>query len=367
MSNHEFHLTAFAAHRMNRLRIKKSTLEAHILYKGTGLPVPVPTGKLRMTVKSTVSPAPQPQINNKIPLQTLINNNLWKSNAIKNGGTLTIRTPKGLFILCPKNQTVVQKQPPPVTTVHMQVEQPPPPKKIHVDLPTSKAEKPKEEPKEPVTNGTPTVEKRKKAEKREELQIPVQGIFSSSLFRQKAVTPLKTAKPLLSTVAAKVEPPRIVNDRLVQNLLDKVTCLHSVNERRCNACPLYGKDLMESVTVVKPLTVKPLTAMIQRSLSEENTVYDLFNLTTDKVSNMYGKMGLFMNKFQMFVHKVMAVPKFELHCEELEELKDDESIKVRQMMVMPCLQTPETRLIQYDCGKLQVLVSAWYLINFGFI
>merc|ERR1712029_20712 len=57
----------------------------------------------------------------------------------------------------------------------------------------------------------------------------------------------------------------------------------------------------------------------------------------------------------MFVHKVMAVPKFELHCEELEELKDDESIKVRQMMVMPCLQTPETRLIQYDCGKLQVL------------
>ena len=181
------------------------------------------------------------------------------------------------------------------------------------------------------------------------------------------MTPLKTAKPLMSTVAAKVEPPRIVNDRLVQNLLDKVTCLHSVNERRCNACPLYGKDLMESVTVVKPLTVKPLTAMIQRSLSEENTVYDLFNLTTDKVSNMYGKMGLFMNKFQMFVHKVMAVPKFELHCEELEELKDDESIKVRQMMVMPCLQTPETRLIQYDCGKLQVLVSAWYLINFGFI
>ena len=88
MSNHEFHLTAFAAHRMNRLRIKKSTLEAHILYKGQSLPVPVPTGKLRMTVKSTVSPAqPQPQINNKIPLQTLINNNLWKSKAIKDGGT----------------------------------------------------------------------------------------------------------------------------------------------------------------------------------------------------------------------------------------------------------------------------------------
>ena len=91
--------------------------------------------------------------------------------------------------------------------------------------------------------------------------------------------------------------------------------------------------------------------------SEENTVYDLFNLTAYNVDNMYAKMGLFMNKFQMVVHKVMAVPKFEIHCQVLEEMKDPESIKVRQMMVMPCLQTPETRLIQYDCGKLQVLVS----------
>ena len=249
MSNHEFHLTAFAAHRMNRLRIKKSTLEAHILYKGQSLPVPVPTGKLRMTVKSTVSPAqPQPQINNKIPLQTLINNNLWKSKAIKDGGTLTIRTPKGLFILCPKNQTVI-KQPPPVTTVHMQVE--PPAKKIHVDLP-SKPEQPKMEPQEPeqVTNGTNEKPvNRKKPGNREEPVVPAKGIFSSALF-SKTVSPLKSIiKP-----KKKVEPPRIVNDRLVQNLLDKVSCLHSVNERRCNACPLYGKDLVESVSIVKPLT-----------------------------------------------------------------------------------------------------------------
>ena len=85
MSHHEFYLTAFMAHRMNRLRVKKETLEAHLLYNGAGLPVPVPTGKLRMTVKSTVSPAPQAQANNKIPLQTLINNNLWKAKTMKEG------------------------------------------------------------------------------------------------------------------------------------------------------------------------------------------------------------------------------------------------------------------------------------------
>ena len=86
MSHHEFYLTAFMAHRMNRLRVKKQTLECHLLYNGAGLPVNVPTGKLRMTVKSTVSPAPAPaQANNKIPLQTLINNNLWKAKQMKEG------------------------------------------------------------------------------------------------------------------------------------------------------------------------------------------------------------------------------------------------------------------------------------------
>ena len=131
----------------------------------------------------------------------------------------------------------------------MQVE--PPAKKIHVDLP-SKPEQPKMEPQEPeqVTNGTNEKPvNRKKPGNREEPVVPAKGIFSSALF-SKPVSPLKSIiKP-----KKKVEPPRIVNDRLVQNLLDKVSCLHSVNERRCNACPLYGKDLMESVTVVKPLT-----------------------------------------------------------------------------------------------------------------
>ena len=45
MSNHELHLTAFAAHRMNKLRLKQSTVETHLLYNGAGLPMPCPIGK----------------------------------------------------------------------------------------------------------------------------------------------------------------------------------------------------------------------------------------------------------------------------------------------------------------------------------
>ena len=48
MINHELHLTAFAAHGMRRLRLKKSTVETHLLYKGAGLPLPCPTGELKV-------------------------------------------------------------------------------------------------------------------------------------------------------------------------------------------------------------------------------------------------------------------------------------------------------------------------------
>ena len=127
MANHELHLTAFAAHRMNRLRLKRNTVETHLLYHGAGLPVPCPTGRLKMTVKPYIhnaAPSMQKISDHKIPLQTLINNNLWKSRAINSGNTLNIKTPKGTFILCPKTKKVQGFIPPApsVSTVHMHVE-----------------------------------------------------------------------------------------------------------------------------------------------------------------------------------------------------------------------------------------------------
>ena len=160
MVNHELTLTAFAAHRMNKIRVKRSTVEAHILYKGAGLPVPVPTGRLKITVKSTVNqPNPYAKLqypDKKIPLQTIINNNLWKnSKAVREGNTLTIRTPKGLFILCPRGgQNLLRAAPPPVTTVHMQVENPVEKEKIQVTLPQNQTQNEAKEVKSEEINGT---------------------------------------------------------------------------------------------------------------------------------------------------------------------------------------------------------------------
>ena len=82
-----------------------------------------------MTVRSSINPTPalpnimQPKMphDNKIPLQTIINNNLWKARALNDRNQITIKTPRGTFTLCAKTHKIIQHIPP-VTTVHMHVE-----------------------------------------------------------------------------------------------------------------------------------------------------------------------------------------------------------------------------------------------------
>ena len=47
-----------------------------------------------------------------------------------------------------------------------------------------------------------------------------------------------------------LNPPRLVKDRLIQNLKDKVNCTMNTNNRRCNACPLYGQDLISAASSI---------------------------------------------------------------------------------------------------------------------
>ena len=47
-----------------------------------------------------------------------------------------------------------------------------------------------------------------------------------------------------------LDPPRLVKDRLIQNLKDKVNCTMNTNNRRCNACPLYGQDLISAASSI---------------------------------------------------------------------------------------------------------------------
>ena len=77
-----------------------------------------------MKVRSSLNTTPIQKLpENKIPLQTLINNNLWKARGLNTNNTITIKTPKGTFTLCPKTQRTIFTPPPqPINAVHLQVE-----------------------------------------------------------------------------------------------------------------------------------------------------------------------------------------------------------------------------------------------------
>ena len=77
-------------------------------------------------------------------------------------------------------------------------------------------------------------------------EVPPRGIFSSSIFNP-VKTPGVVSQPRQPKEArlglvgdrsefseAKLANPQLVRDRLVQNVLDKVSCLMATNERRCN-------------------------------------------------------------------------------------------------------------------------------------
>ena len=91
----------------------------------------------------------------------------------------------------------------------------------------------------------PSKRKRKTSETVPE--VPPRGIFSSSLFNPVKNTPGVLPQPRQPKEArlglvgdrsefseAKLANPQLVRDRLVQNVLDKVSCLMATNERRCN-------------------------------------------------------------------------------------------------------------------------------------
>ena len=82
------------------------------------------------------------------------------------------------------------------------------------------------------------------------------------------------------------------------------------------------------------------------------------------------KVQNFTGRFQMYVHPVVVLPSNQNQEQEdlsdhFRSFQDSVSGQIRQMMSMPSLHTPETRLIQYDCGKLQALARLLHDLKSG--
>jgi len=260
------------------------------------------------------------------------------------------------------------------------------PSKIKVELPSKKIVK--EESSESVSKNKDDLDddsglngiKRKRPNPNSDVpEIPPKGIFSSGLFKSHLasssehsplkISPTKRSKKT-GPVHLELDPPRLVKDRLIQNLKDKVNCTMNTNNRRCNACPLYGQDLISAASsIIKGPKNFPIISNYSSFVeTSEFTICDLGQqLIRSAMHDILEELKGFFDRFHMYVHPAVSLSKVSntswntsaAHTDPLVQLisTNEDTQLISKMTSFPMLQTPETRLIQYDCGKLQVLAK----------
>ncbi|CAL1290982.1 unnamed protein product [Larinioides sclopetarius] len=159
--------------------------------------------------------------------------------------------------------------------------------------------------------------------------------------------------------------------------------LAKINNRRCGACPIYGRDLVEAVTIIHSLKhpdtgspwqgkgyvncLNAIPAKDNPSLywDHTETLSNIIKTPEDRVAELTD----IINRF-VFVIPAVTSPPVQLHVSHPAPWKlNEENMNVEKLnnyLAPACAflhpivsnmktQFPELRLIQYDCGKLQRL------------
>ncbi|GFY51188.1 helicase domino [Trichonephila inaurata madagascariensis] len=168
-----------------------------------------------------------------------------------------------------------------------------------------------------------------------------------------------------------------------QQRKESLSILAKINNRRCSACPIYGSDLVEAVTIVNNLKhskvgspwkgrgyVNCLNAIPAKDnpalfWEHTSTLSNIIKTPEDRVAELTD----IINRF-VFVIPAVMTPPVELYISHPTPWRlNEERMNVERMndyLAPACAflhpivsnmktQFPELRLIEYDCGKLQRL------------
>ncbi len=361
----ELRLTGFAAHSAARLQNRHSySVQSLSIFR----PLPrCPPGKIRMTMRYVSSPTYSGE---HIPLATIVNNNIYK----KTKADLNIRTDKGTFLLTAVTRTralspfdIAQQM------LQMNGTASPPgspeeeeKRKLPSLLTTSKAEREEED----GAAAPPVKRSRRSQDGREASQEPKderKGIFCSKIFHS-----YKTGSPVPSTIG---EDQRAACRTRVESHI-------RTNRLKVMCCPMFGRDLVESVRVCRERCpdwlleglwgrLAGLTSRREQGRGPgrdlDHTPYSI-GLQIPGGGRMSDVARAFLSRFHLYVPAVVGSLKegrLEVGPSLREELGQVRRA-VESMSAFQCnLQLPEARLIQYDCGKLQVLSQLLHRLKSG--
>ncbi|CAL4220744.1 unnamed protein product, partial [Meganyctiphanes norvegica] len=173
-----------------------------------------------------------------------------------------------------------------------------------------------------------------------------------------------------------------LDERRRKRRKEKLDLVARLNTRRCHACPIYGSDLIEAVNVVGSLNglsnrhgswkgqglIQCLFAISENPRQYYEQTVALHSLVKTPEGQLED-LRVLIDRFVFCVPSVVA-PSIEMRIfhpppSKLWEEQRRELV-IKQLLVRPMAplhhiinskvtQFPDPRLIQYDCGKLQIL------------
>nr|CAD7201269.1 unnamed protein product [Timema douglasi] len=223
------------------------------------------------------------------------------------------------------------------------------------------------------------------------LNAVIQPMLSATVVRQQTATTRQDMVRFIEQVKIKQEPgtetksvfylPKLEELRRKQKL-DRLNLINRLNQRRCDAYPIYGPDLVETLRLVDRnvdksdqwrsggyMHCRHIHYSLPRNLGTYWTQTDSLR---DCVKTLQQRMDVLADIFSRFILCVPAVlaPLPALHVSHPSPSKlwglrrslarMQKELSLQMELLHPIIsamgtQFPDPRLIQYDCGKLQVL------------
>ncbi|KAK6637968.1 hypothetical protein RUM44_008392 [Polyplax serrata] len=169
-----------------------------------------------------------------------------------------------------------------------------------------------------------------------------------------------------------------IEERLKTRRREKLDLIGNVNDYRCEAYPLYGADLISSVRIVDSVEAIKDNWLccgfthcqnVHKNLNSYWHQTQYLNAAVKSPEDVMHDLSGVLNRFVFYVPSV-AAPQIQLHTShpspsvhwqgKRDELTLRKELSPRcdllhRIASAMCTQFPDPRLIQYDCGKLQVL------------
>lgn len=336
-----------------------------------------PSNKMRFQVKTQNPPVPKQEIEFQspvlhlqqtgigyvIPARNLSNKDMW---LWQDGHKL--KTPSGYFQIAKVPRVEISA----ASQVDNEKDFPlwSPPRKVQ----KLEAKKPEETPKETKVEEPEEIMRRKIPRvnnKRTAKGIFSLGVFASEKLTLAAKSPNKAKKRRLEAKAreAELNLPSFISAKDAF-IISRRKRNFALNNRRCEFLPLYGSELVETIqqmcfiprealrTGLEQLTCRPKI----NPYKQEIKCYSSHRLI-QTMDSAVARITQIFDRFLINVPKTWTAARRDLSNQD-----DDPKHKrfpgdflISRFQV----QTPDTRLIQYDCGKLQVLSSLLRTLHTG--